>query len=267
MNRLSALVLGFALVTAGRLSAEVGYADGRFRCDRFVLTQDNSSLAPYRTAVTFGPGDAALTIRFEAEAPGVGKLAAEKAGKGAWACAENFELFLDVSGEGKSLLHLAVSANGDGWDERSPKAASKELDWTASARATADAYEATAVIPWSALGLKGRPAVGTRWRMNIGRNFLNAAGATVFSSFAATGVRYKNPAKFADLYFGSPDEVAHARKEAVSRELSSVRAELAACGAEHVFSEKLAAFERTGRPELVTEIRDELAVIRALRTK
>lgn len=264
-SRLAVMLLVFSSAALCRAGGEVGYADGRSACDRFVLTRDNSSVAPYRTSVTFAPADDALTVLFSAEAPGVGALAASTAGKGAWACAENFELFLDVSGTGKSLLHLAVSANGGWWDERTPKAAPKELDWKASANASKDSYTAKAVFPWASLGLKGRPATGARWRINVGRNFLDASGATVFSSFAATGVRYKEPARFADLYFGSPEDVVRVRQEAVRKDLEEIRAEIGALGVSAEFKERLAALERTGKQELVAELRDELVVVRAMK--
>ena len=257
----------FAMSAAAALAAHgtTGYADGRTPCDGFVLTRDNTSAAPYATSVVFAPEDGALVVHCRAEAPGVGERAAKTAGKGAWACAESFEFFIDTSGSGKaSLLHLALSPNGGWWDERAPSAKGEDLDWSVSVRTSADSYEATARLPWKSLGLVKRPATGAKWRINIGRNFAGESGETVFSSFAATGVRYKEPAKFADLYFGSPEEVEAVKRESIGKDLAAIRAELSAAGMEGEFVEKLAAFGKTGKAELLVEIRDELSVARKL---
>lgn len=259
--KIAAAVAALALPFPGD-GAVTAYVDGAFTCSRFMLTRDMSSLLAYDTRVVFTASDAGLEIRLSAEAENAAAL--EGDGTSVWNCADSMEFFFDDSGSGKKLLHLAVSADGALYDGRTPKADRQALEWKAEVKRSGRRWTAVAVLPWKTFGLKAKPAAGTKWRFNIGRNFRDAGGTALNSSFAPTGIYYKTPAKFADLYFGSPDEVGKALVLARRRRLVQLRGEIASLGAERCFATRLSAYERTGKDALVAEIRDELAVMKAI---
>lgn len=259
------MILAFAVGFSLEAHAAV-FVDGSDKVsDDFVMTTDMAAKAACASSFRFEATDRALVVHLVAVQPNMKDVKLSEA-DGVWKCLESFELFLDPTGSGKSLHHLAVAAN-DTLMDVATKSGRGSAPWKADIKATSTGWTAVMTVPWSALGLKKRPAVGDHWRFNIGRNYRTADGQGVHATFARTGIYFKNPAAFEDLYFGTTDEVAAVLKAKRQADMAELAALVERKGLTPVFRRKLDAFAAGGRTSLLDEIRDELFVIDALNKK
>ena len=233
--------------------AQTAYVDGKTSYGGFVYGRDNSQTIPFGTSFVMKDAGESLEIIFEAVNPWMARVKTD-AETGVWSCGDCCELWFDTEASAKRVVQLAFGVNGKVWDKRG------NPEWTVDVVRNAKGWRAKVRIPYAALGAK-KPARGARWRFNVCRSYNDESGTFVISSWAHVGVNFNRPQKFADLYFGTEDEVAAVQKAARAASLSGLRDEIRAKGLEAVFAKKLSAAEEGGPESLVQEIRDELRVI------
>ncbi len=269
MKRQILFVFFAVFAMANMLSAaEFAYVDGKTDFDQFMYARDNTTRIPYKTSFRMTDQGSALHIRCINETPYVStfkKLKTEK--YGTWNPVEGMEFFLDVSGIGKGYVQLWCGVDGGMWDSRlrGSFATEKAFQWQRKITFTEKAWILDLTIPYVVLNCK-KPALGTKWKFNICRNINNPA-EKYFSTFAHVGSNFHNPASFALLTFGTPEEAEQAEKLKFRKELEKIKIELEKKGMLSRFQKRLELLQNGAPISTIQEIRDEVYMLERIHKK
>jgi len=255
-----AIIGAVALAAAFASEATTGYVDGKTVVPGVSYASSPGRFIPHRTEFVFSDDGNALAISFDVDFP-MGILDATK---GVWSTGDCLEIWLDPSGEGKKVMQFAIDPFGRRWDRRAPASDASAYSWTSEVARGASGWKAKVRLPYSDLGVQP-PKKGDRWTVNVCRTFSDSGGARTISTWANVGANFKNPGKFAELLFGSPEEVAEIARRRRIAETAALRKELAEKGYARHFAFKLKRLEDGATDVLIQEIRDEVRMLDAMK--
>ena len=234
--------------------ADIVYTEpqGKPAVTRLFLAENNSVPAPHQTRVYFRHEGKTLLIRAEMEVEPSYQAPQMKNGKGIWPDCESVEIFLDPEGKGKSYFQLAAGIDGSLFDSRLKKKAWKP-DWTCSVEHQAGRWTAEFRIPADV-------RKGACWGFNFCRNVKESSSYS--SAWAKVGSAFHNPGRFGSLYFGSREEIAKMRHDALEEKASLLRKRVRRFGAEKEFPR---LFEDGYDAAMLENYSDELEVLETVR--
>jgi len=256
------LAAAVAVSTGPDVIASTAYVDGGAEVSGLFPLGDRSSQIPYGTRFAFRDGGGGLRLDVAVDYPHMNAIFAATNAR-PWSCGDCVEVWLDPSGAGKVVFQFAIGADGTLWDRRNP--GMPPTGWSAQVKRRENGWSFVAEFPYADLGV-APPKKGDRWRGNVCRTYLDASHSVItHATWADVESKFDNPARFADLFFGSAEEERELVRRRRMAALSSLRDEIRSKGLDGHFAFKMKRLE-DGAPEtLVGEIVDEMRVLENLR--
>ena len=244
--------------------AQILYTDNRWQVNELVFARDNNKKISDPTAFRIRNTDTyfEVDIRLEGSHWKMLQSVPFKMRAVGWPREESVELFFDPGRKCSKYLHIAAGVNGSVYDKRFTSSLSK---WSAKWTVTRQDYKGGVIlkfhIPYDSDFKK--PEKGEVWGFNICRNVKN--DTPYFSTFAKVGGRFDNPAKFAELRFGSQKEFFSAAMEKNRKLLSEVRKEIRKNGWEPQFAVRLEKLEKNCTEMDIRFLQDEMKMLKAMK--